>query len=585
VEPLGQNGWESPVLVFGRRTTLLFAPNGSGKTPIIQALASCLGFPSRFRAEILGKCAAATLEADVDGQEMLIRRVFTSSARDFHATISFGGEVSEYFSEGAFSDGFFRAIGLTPPTLVSTNKQATQSYVSTVLPLFYLNQGDGYTTAYKAPAAFIEDQFVEMVRFIFGLNPKHSYETKKSKLEEKSALEAITRKIVVVQRLVENQARGLDVSDGNHFALLQRASSLTAQINSLRSSVDANGAANSALIDLLKAKESQIRTIQTEINDLQSRMAGIDTIRAEIEGETKTLGLNEEARRIFISFQEICRSPNCGLFMGSTESYGKNLLYLRDQLKDLDRNAVRAEMRVEMLSARIIELRTERNSLAAKLQSPALESVDQLVTAVHALTKQLVDTESERASIEAVRAERSKLFRLEQERSRIQDNIEQLSASGRSDVEFNKLRLRLKELTVKWMDVLETQNVSRDIDIDLDFRFRFNGESLDAISGSSTKIRIVLAIHAALFEQYISEPTNQFRFLILDTPKQQELHTSDLSNYLTQLANICFANNAQLILSSTEYDHPTQQSDERWLPMYEGSHHPMYLGYPTRHTL
>ncbi len=93
-----------------------------------------------------------------------------------------------------------------------------------------------------------------------------------------------------------------------------------------------------------------------------------------------------------------------------------------------------------------------------------------------------------------------------------------LSNTGRADIEFNKLRLKLRELAVKWMDILDAKNVSRNVDIDLDLRFKFNGESLDLFSGS-TKIRLVLAIHAALFEAYISGPSRPFRFLILDTPK------------------------------------------------------------------
>ncbi|KQV55015.1 hypothetical protein ASC95_29385 [Pelomonas sp. Root1217] len=66
--------------------------------------------------------------------------------------------------------------------------------------------------------------------------------------------------------------------------------------------------------------------------------------------------------------------------------------------------------------------------------------------------------------------------------------------------------------------------------------------------------------------------------MILDTPKQEELHTADLAQYLTELEKMCEANNAQLIFSSTEYDHPTGQNDMRWLPTYKGPDKPMYLG-------
>lgn len=577
VEPLGQNGWESPLLEFGQRTTLIYAKNGSGKTPIIQSLAASLGFPPKFREDILGKCAAVTLHAESNGESLVIRRIVGAKNSDFHGTLNFAGKESEYFNEGSFSIALFAALGLEPPRLVLNTRAVAQPYISTVLPVFYLNQGDGYTAAYKSPSPFIVDQFVEMVRFVFGLNPKHSFDVKKSLIQEKLALEGQTRKIVTAQRILESQSQGIDDSAVNQALLQRSCAELNSQIESLRESVDAKGTANSTLTDLLRQKEVQIRSKQNELSDLQNRVSGIETIRMEIDGEVKTLGLNEEARRVFTSFREICAAPNCGLFLGSTESYGKNLLYLRDQIKDLERNALRAEMRIEQLEIVLRELRAERQILAKKLDSPTTTGMDQLVTAVQTLTKQFIEAQSELARILALKDERSKLFKLEEERDRIQDRIDSLSSNGRADNEYNKLRQHLRELAVKWMEILDTKNVSRNVDIDLELRFKFNGESLDLFSGS-TKIRLVLAIHAALFEAYVSEPSRPFRFLILDTPKQQELHTEDLANYLSELENLCAAKNAQLILSSTEYDHPTGPLDKRWLPAYRGPDHPMYLG-------
>lgn len=577
VEPLGQHGWESPLLEFGWRTTLIFAKNGSGKTPIIQSLAASLGFPPKFRDEMFSKCAAVTLEAENEGEPFVIHRILGTNNRDFHAILTYRGEESEHFNEGSFSVALFEALGLEPPRILSNKGEVTQPYISTVLPVFYLNQGDGYTAAYKSTNSFILDQFVEMVRFVFGLNPKHPFDVKKNLIHEKAALEAQTRKIVAAQRVFEYQSRGVDDSSANQDILQRRAADRAAQIEALRDSVDAKGTASFALTELLRQKDQQTRSKQIELSDLQNRISGIDAIRTEIDGEVKTLGLNEEARRVFSSFREICGAPNCGLFIGSTESYGKNLLYLRDQIKDLDRNALRAEMRIEQLEEVLKDLRAERQVLVENLDSPATTGLNQLVTAVQALTKQLVEVQTELGRIAALKEERSKLFKLEEERLRIQDRIDSLSNSGRADIEFNKLRLQLRELAVKWMDILDTQNVSRNVDIDLELRFKFNGESLDLFSGS-TKIRLVLAIHAALFEAYISEPSRPFRFLILDTPKQQELHTEDLANYLTELENLCAAKDAQLVLSSTEYDRPTGQQDKRWLPMYKGLDHPMYLG-------
>ena len=577
VEPLGQNGWGSPLFEFGQRTTLIYARNGSGKTPIIQSLAAGLGFPLKFREEILEKCAAITLTTEHDGKSLVINRVVGSKNQEFHASINFDGDCSEHFSEGSFSASLFSCLGLEPPSLVSNKGEKAQPYISTVLPVFYLNQGDGYTSAYKSPSPFITDQFVEMIRFVFGLNPKHSFEVKKSLIEEKAALEAQTRRIVSAQRILDNQSQGVDESKANQEVLQRRVSDISSQIENLRNSFDTNSSTTSTLTQLIRQKDAQINVKLTELYELRNRISGIESIRTEIEGEVQTLSLNEEARRVFTSFNEICSAANCGLFLGSTESYGKNLLYLRDQIKDLERNSIRAEMRIEVLEDVLDELQQERNSLAEKIDPETTSIADQLVTTVHALTKQLIETQSELGQISALDNERSKLFKLMQERDRIQERIENLTNTSKSDHNFNRLRVQLRELAVKWMDILETKNVSRNVDIDLDMRFTFNNESLDLFSGS-TKIRLVLAIHAALFETYILESSHPFRFLILDTPKQQELHTEDLSKYLIELERLCAANNAQLILSSTEYDHPTGALDKRWLPEYKGVDHPMYLG-------
>jgi len=583
VEPLGEGGWESPLLEFGQRTTMLFAANGSGKSPVVRMLASALGFPNNFRAEILEKCNAVVLHAEADGKPLTIRRAIEVKNGIFYATIDFDGEQTEHHSEASFSVALFQLLGLKPPRLVSTRGEETKPYIATLLPLFYLIQGHGYSTAYRAPnsSSFIMDQFAEMVRFAFGLNPKHSFEVKKSLIEEKSALEAQTRKIVAVQRVLEYQRRGVDDSDANQAALQRSSENLTQQIDGLRASVDSKGAASSTMIEMLRQKDVQIRARQLELFELQNRVAGIETIRAEIDGEVKTLSLNEEARGVFTSFQEICRAPNCGLFLGSAESYGKNLLYLKDQIKDLERNSQRAEIRVEQLEERLEELGAERQTLVESLEAPNTSGADQLVTAVQALTRQLVGVQGELAQISGLKDERSKLFKLEQERDRIQDRIEELTSTGRADHAFNDLRRKLRELTVKWMDMLDTTSVSRNVDIDLNLRFTFGGETLETIGSggtSSTTSRLVLAIHAALLEAYLADKTRPFRFLILDTPKQDELHTADLARYLTELERMCEANDAQLLFSSTEYDHPTAKQDKRWLPKYRGPEKPMYLG-------
>lgn len=89
------------MLEFGHRTTMLFALNGSGKTPIIRALASALGFPNKFRNDILEKCKAVVLHAESEDKPLTIRRVIGAKNNEFYATIDFNGEEAEHHSEGS----------------------------------------------------------------------------------------------------------------------------------------------------------------------------------------------------------------------------------------------------------------------------------------------------------------------------------------------------------------------------------------------------------------------------------------------------------------------------------------------------
>jgi hypothetical protein len=114
-----------------------------------------------------------------------------------------------------------------------------------------------------------------------------------------------------------------------------------------------------------------------------------------------------------------------------------------------------------VLDARMSDHEAERQAIASKLKQPEQESVaGQIVLAVQSLTRQLIDTEQRRAALDQLKDQRWKLVKLEDERSRIQDRIAMLSDNGRSDLEFNKLRLRIRDLTVKWMDILDTPNVA-----------------------------------------------------------------------------------------------------------------------------
>lgn len=55
------SGWESEEVAFGAHITQVTGENGSGKTPIIQAIVFCLGFPVTFRDDVKAQCRSVSL--------------------------------------------------------------------------------------------------------------------------------------------------------------------------------------------------------------------------------------------------------------------------------------------------------------------------------------------------------------------------------------------------------------------------------------------------------------------------------------------------------------------------------------------
>ncbi|MEM7920098.1 hypothetical protein Q4Q89_20275, partial [Morganella morganii] len=69
------------------------------------------------------------------------------------------------------------------PSLITNQKKQTYPYLSTILPIYYLDQDNGFSKYYNAPANYIKDQFSEMLRLIFNLPEKNSFEKKKLSID------------------------------------------------------------------------------------------------------------------------------------------------------------------------------------------------------------------------------------------------------------------------------------------------------------------------------------------------------------------------------------------------------------------
>lgn len=577
IEARRPGGWESAELHFGKHITELFGPNGCGKTPIIQSVAYALGYPVKYRDDILAHCDAVrlTLE-DSSGTFVSVRRRIDTQF-DVEVRLA-NDEIRAFYNERDYSQFFFEMLGLPFPALTSMANEPTAPYLATLLPIFYLDQDIGYTNAYRAPASFIRDQYAEMTRLVFGLPPKNGFDQKKFVLEKKKRLEQLDRLIVRKTEQIEGLTAELGKLRRPLETVVQELASARSYLDSLKAGRGAKSDARLALEGLLYEKKSLRRRLSSEITELQTRVKSFDRIRNEIEIEVNTLSLNEEARRLFASFKDICANQSCGLFLANSDSYGKNLLYLRDQIKDLERNNSHQSERIQVLEKQWKDLNEEALSME-KRQSELVEADDtaSFVEAISELTRAIIALQTERATLEAIANSELEYVRLLTDRKTVQDEIASLDgASGASDLRALQIRSALRERTRHWLDILKTHNVSREIVVNSDFGFEFGTEKLNQFHGS-TLLRVVLAMRTAAFEIYAADVDKRLRFLILDTPRQQDIEKEALARYIAEIKNLSINKNAQIVFSTTDYHYDCDDGDAQWSPEFEGAEQKMFL--------
>jgi DNA repair exonuclease SbcCD ATPase subunit len=573
--PNGISGWQSGLLEFGSNVTQLFGANGCGKTPIVQSIAYCLGYPSIFRNDIYERCNHVILKVSSSKGNLIIKRVYSKSI-DIEI-IEQNGKKERFFDEKEYSAYLFELLELKVENLVTTNNKSTSPYLSSILPIYYLDQDDGYNKFYSPPSNFIKDQFSEMMRMIFNLPIKNSFNQKKEKFKAKERLDYLDKQVELHARRAELAKQEAALISKNSDELAHEITTLESEIEQLKSS-GANHDDSINVLDRLIAKHrTSIRSLSNEISEINKRTNGIAQITHEINTEIETLNLNEEARRVFLSFNEICGSNQCQLFSSSSDTYSKNLLYLKDQIKDLERNAEIDKIKVEQ-----IEL--QRKGLEELVQSIIDErnismeksEVSALVDAISELKNQIFEVQSQKSDIEKVELLENKHFKSISERNKALEKYQSFGTEKNSIPALLKLKSDLRQLLLNWLEELNTNNISRNITFKDDFTPFLGTETISQLKGS-TRTRAVLAYHAALIELMAKHDSFCFRFLILDTPKQHEIHNDDLNRYIEALKTLCNKHNIQVIFSTTEYHYEGDDNDIEWNPKFAGEKQLMFM--------
>jgi hypothetical protein len=258
------------------------------------------------------------------------------------------------------------------------------------------------------------------------------------------------------------------------------------------------------------------------------------------------------------------------LFLGSNESYGKNLLYLKDQIKDLVVTSKSSELKVEILKVTLSNYLNDIETLSRE-RNKVLESenLDVIVDVIHKSLSEVIDLEIKKKEIEAVEELEERYLLAEEELNHAINKQESLSsAPNKSSIDIIRFQASLKTSIIKWVNIINTKNISTNIDFVDGFKPNYGAEKLKQLSGS-THLRAVLSYHAALFEQINACSPFGFKFLILDTPGQHDISVADLELYILALKTFADENDIQIIFSSTRYMYQSDVNDTNWKPNYD----------------
>ena len=573
--PKGNNGWKSEKLDFGKHITQLYGPNGCGKTPLVQSIAFCLGYPCVFRNDIYERCNYVVLEVTTSKGFLSLKRFF-SRETDIAVTEPTGIE-QRFFDEESYSAYIFEWLGVETNTLVSVGNKPTSPYLSTLLPIYYLDQDESYSKVYNSQNNFIKDQLSEMIRMLFRLPVKNSFDKKKARIQAKDILNYQDRRVEAMKKqvdLAKHEARSINKKPKE---LISEIKGLNGELEQLKTSSTTHDDTLEIFDKIIAGHKSTIRNIDADLSAIEKRRTGIQRIVTDINTEIETLNLNEEARRVFLSFSEICGADNCQLFSQSSDAYSKNLLYLKDQIKDLERNTKIDESVFEQLKSQRKQVRIGIQSLVDERNASIEKSeISALVDVISGLKTQIFELQSQLSELEKIELYEEKHFEAKNERNNAYEKYKSIGSVKSSSPELFKLRSNLGQLLIKWVDKLRTKNISKDISFVDDFIPVLGSESVSQLKGS-TRIRVVLAYHAALFELLVKRDDRPFSFMILDTPKQHEIHNDDLDQYMTELKILAKENGVQIVFSTTEYHYEGDETDREWIPRFHGEEQNMFL--------
>jgi hypothetical protein len=264
-------------------------------------------------------------------------------------------------------------------------------------------------------------------------------------------------------------------------------------------------------------------------------------------------------------------------------------LYLKDQLKDFDSSFSTVEQDLSRLRVDLAALEAALQASIADKQRIVAETPEaRLIEAVESITKQLAQANLRLEQLERLGSEEAKLNELINRGLRAEENVNELRPTrGRStdQARLTDARVELARTFTEWLITLKTPNVPASVSFDEDLRLYLGEERFSETSShsGSTRTRIVLAHHAAFLETSLKMNGYHPRFLILDTPKQHELHSDDLRAFVERFTEMAKNQNppVQLVIGATQQDFVDKKvADAVWHPEFTVEDGVRYFGPP-----
>jgi hypothetical protein len=575
----GTNGWGSGLLHFGEIFTAVQGANGVGKTPVMKGVAQGLGHEVELPPEVLLRCAAAQTTLLVDGRTVTLTRQLGA---DFEMRVEDGSDSQTFTEQATYARWFVALFSGEQRILTTKQNKPADLYATVVLPALWVDQDHGWTTDYWTPLHrnFIQSQRQEVIRFLIGLPARHPYRARTEFDAAKESLERIERLVDMRRFIVDRLQTSEQLSADEEPRLTERRSQLLQQLEENSGVIEAIRSATTFFDREISALETQRDELSAREGSLKRQKGQLSLVLSELDGEEEILTANVQATDLLRQF---CGREECQMFATSERSFGRSLLFLKDQIKDLKASDHNLSRDVESVSQQIAALDAallaKRNQRDLAVNAPPNSD---LMSKLDALTKELVNVELRLAKVQQYVVEREKFERLLDQRGQAAAAVTETRPTGvRGASAVGDVHQMLSDSMQQWLITLGTQN-TKAARFDEDFVLYIDDEKFATTThqSGSTRTRIVLAFHAALLEVSLARGGNHPGWLMFDAPKQHELSQSDFDAYTErlELISVKHPGRVQVVFSVADLKTQFQSGDEVWMPRFTIDGKQRFLG-------